>query len=74
MDLTRAVHEKINLTLSTLDKKISALEKEFAEKQQMALRALNALHGGNSNTEDEKPGEHSRTGEAIIIDSPPAAR
>ena len=64
LDLTRALHKKINLTLSTLDNKISALEKEFAEKRQLALHALNALHHGTSDTKDEKSGEHSRTLEA----------
>lgn len=54
-DLTQALHAKINLTLSSLDEKIDALEKDFEEKRQRAFHALHALHGGNADNEKAEP-------------------
>ena len=50
-DLTQALHEKINLTLSSLDEKIDTLEKEFVEKRKMAMQALHALRGRSPDTD-----------------------
>lgn len=60
-DLAQALHEKFNLTLSGLDVKINALEREFAEKRQRAVQALHALHGGTLDVEKEKPGQQPTT-------------
>ena len=53
--MTQALHAKINLTLSSLDEKIGALEKDFKEKRQRAFHALHVLHGGNSDNEKAEP-------------------
>lgn len=53
--MTQALHAKINLTLSSLDEKISALGKDFEEKRQRAFHALHALHGGNADNEKAEP-------------------
>ena len=53
--MTQALHAKINLTLSSLDQKIGALEKDFEEKRQRAFHALHALHGGNADNEKAEP-------------------
>ena len=53
--MTQALHAKINLTLSSLDEKIDALEKDFEEKRQRAFHALHALHGGKADNEEAEP-------------------
>ena len=60
-ELSQALHKKLNLTLSSLDEKISTLEKEFAEKRQRAFQALHVLHGGELDTEKEKPVQQPTT-------------
>lgn len=53
--MTQALHAKINLTLSSLHEKISALGKDFEENRQRAFHALHALHGGNADNEKAEP-------------------
>ena len=71
--LAHALHKKINLTLSNLDKKISDLEKEFAEKRKHAMLALHALHGGSLNSEEEEQREQP-TSAQVTTHSAPEAR
>ena len=53
--MTQALHSKINLTLSSLDEKISALQKDFKDKRQRAFHALHTLHGGDADNEKAEP-------------------
>lgn len=51
MLLSRALHEKVNQTLSSLGNKLRALEAEFQEKHRKTSQVLHSLHGQTTSQE-----------------------
>ena len=65
IDVIRTLHDKMNLTFSSLDQKIDDLEKEFSERRHRAMEALHALNGRMVHTVEEETTEAVATPGAL---------